>query len=203
MRTSRRICRFIIPILLFFIVTFGCSGTLQSSANVTLLKVPFGQGENTSKNNTAGTNAIADYLPKKLGGLNLTGVIQDKDATVIINRMHGKTLDDCENIIAYYGSGDAKNILYISVYENAEKAKTSLRKMAMKMAAGSTVFKPLTHTKMGVGVHFETEGMGYKHYFYRVDNILIWWQVEPDMAAATFQDLLKFDFTDLNGKKNK
>jgi hypothetical protein len=203
MKSTRKVSKLLIPALLFFIVTFGCSGTLQSSAKVTLLKVPFGQGGNTSKNTAAGENAIADDLPKKLGGLNLTRVIQDKEATVIINRMHGRTLDDCENIIAYYGSKDAKNILYVSVYENPEKAKTSLMKMAMKMAAGSTVFKPLTRSKMGAGVHFETEGMGYKHYFYRVDNILIWWQVEPDMAAATFQDLLKFDFTDLNGRKNK
>jgi hypothetical protein len=140
---------------------------------------------------------------EEISGLNLARVIQGKDATVIINRMHGKTLDDCENIIAHYGSTDAKNILYLSVYENPEKAKTSLMKMAMKMAAGSTVFKPLTHGKMGAGVHFETEGMGCKHYFYRVDNILIWWQVKPDMAAATFHDLIKFDFTDLNRRNNK
>jgi hypothetical protein len=203
MRTTRKIFRIIIPILLFFIVSFGCSGTLQSSAKVTLLKVPFGYGGNTPKNTPVETNTIADYLPKKLGGLNLARVIQGKDATVIINRMHGKTLDDCENIIAHYGSTDAKNILYLSVYENPEKAKTSLMKMAMKMAAGSTVFKPLTHGKMGAGVHFETEGMGCKHYFYRVDNILIWWQVKPDMAAATFHDLIKFDFTDLNRRNNK
>ena len=203
MRTTRKAGKLLIPVLLFFIVAFGCSGTLQSSAKVTLLKVPFGQGGNTTKNNSVETHGIADYLPKKLGGLNLSGVIQGKEAAVIISRMHGKTLENCENIIAHYGNGNAKNILYVSVYENAEHAKTSLMKMAMKIAAGSTVFKPLTHGEMGAGVHFETEGMRYKHYFYRVDNILIWWQVEPDMAEATFHDLRKFDFTDLNERVKK
>ena len=48
--------------------------------------------------------------------------------------------------------------------------------------------------------NFETEGMGLKHYFYRTDNILIWWQVEQDKALATYNDLLKFDFAILNDR---
>ena len=51
----------------------------------------------------------------------------------------------------------------------------------------------LIHSKMGENVYFETDGMGFKHYFYRTDNILIWWQVEPDKAEATYNDLLKFN----------
>jgi hypothetical protein len=37
--------------------------------------------------------------------------------------MHGKKLDDCKNNIAIYGNNHSKNILYVSVYENAEKAE--------------------------------------------------------------------------------
>ncbi len=70
----------------------------------------------------------------------------------------------------------------------------------MKMANGSSVFSQLTHTKMGDSVHFETEGMGLKHYFYRTDNILIWWQVEPDKAVVTNNDLLKYDFSILKDR---
>lgn len=146
------------------------------------------------------TGNNSKYLPQKLGELNLTKVIQNKKANVIINKMHGKKLDDCKNFIAIYGDDHSKNILYVSVYENAEKAETNLKNMAMKMANGSSVFSPLAHSKMGDKVHFETEGMGFKHYFYRVDNILIWWQAEPDKAETTFSDLLKFDFAILNDK---
>jgi hypothetical protein len=138
------------------------------------------------------------YLPQKLGDLSLAKVIQGKEATVFINKMHGKTLDECKNYIVYYGSNNSKNILYISIYENVENAKANIMNMAMKMASGSSVFSPLTYNGMGHDTHFETEGMGLKHYFYRVDNILIWWQVEPDKAKATYNDLLKFHFADLN-----
>ena len=132
--------------------------------------------------------------------MSLFNVIQNQEATRIINKMHGKTLDDCKNYIAHYGNDPSKNILYVSVYENAETAKTNLKHMAMKMANGSSVFSPLTHTKMGDTVYFETEGMGLKHYFYRTENILIWWQVEPDYAETTYNDLLKFDFKGLNNR---
>ncbi|TFH46798.1 MAG: hypothetical protein E4G94_01625 [ANME-2 cluster archaeon] len=144
-----------------------------------------------------------NYLPNKLGELNLTKVIQNKKATVIINKMHGKKLDDCKNVIAIYRDNHSKNILYISVYEDAERAETNLKNMAMRMANESSVFSPLTRSIMGDKVHFETEGMGLKHYFYRVDNILIWWQVEPDKAETTLSDLLKFDFAILNDKVNR
>ncbi len=140
------------------------------------------------------------YLPQKLGDLSLAKVIKDNKATAIINKMHGKKLDDCKNFIGIYGGNHSKNILYVSVYENGEKAETNIKSMAMKMADASSVFSPLKHSKMGDDLHFETDGMGFKHYFYRIDNILIWWQVKPDKAEATYDDLLKFDFAVLNNR---
>ena len=149
------------------------------------------------------TGNNSKYLPQKLGELNLAKVIQNKKAAVIINKMHGKKLDDCKNYIAIYGNNHSKNILYVSVYENAEKAETNIKNMAIKMANGSSVFSPLTHNKIGDKIYFETEGMGLKHYFYRTDNILIWWQVELDKAEATYNDLLKFDFAVLDNMVNR
>ena len=149
------------------------------------------------------TGDNSKYLPQKLGELNLAKVIQNKKATVIINKMHGKKLDDCKNYIAIYGNNHSKNILYVRVYENAERAETNIKNMAIKMANGSSVFSPLTHTKIGDNVYFETAGMGLKHYFYRTDNILIWWQVELDKAEATLNDLLTFDVATLNRRVNR
>jgi len=149
------------------------------------------------------TGDNSKYLPQKLGELNLVKVIQNKKAAVMINKMHDKKLDDCKNYIAIYGNNHSKNILYVSIYENAEKAETNIKNMAIKMANGSSVFSPLTHAKIRDNVYFETAGMGLKHYFYRTDNILIWWQVEVDKAEATYNDLLKFDFATLNNRINR
>lgn len=187
------VCKFLI-ILLSYIIAAGCSGTTHSYGEVTLVKIPLGHTEKAPKNKKDGTKPNKNRLPRKLGELNLIKVIEKEEATRIINNMHGKNLDDCKNLIAHYGNNPSKNILYISIYKDDETSKENLKRMSMKMANGSPVFSPLTYSKMGENVHFETEGMGLKHYFYRTDSILIWWQVEPDNAEATYKDLLKFDF---------
>jgi len=138
-------------------------------------------------------------LPVKLGNLNLSKVITEDEAHDIVNKMHGKTLGALENIIAHYGQGE-RNILYISIFKDAQTAKSDLMNMAMKMARGTAVFTPLSFDTMGERVHFRTEGMGLVHYFYRDDTILIWWQVEPENEKSTSKDLFDFDFSSLKEK---
>lgn len=144
-----------------------------------------------------GCSSNKNDLPEKLGDLSLFKVIQGNEAVKVVDKMHGKRLGAIEYLIGYYGNDDSKNILYVSVFENAKAAKVDLMNMAMKMARGTSVFAPLTFEEMGEKVSFRTEGMGLVHYFYRVDNILLWWQVETNKAESTYDELLKFDFAPL------
>jgi hypothetical protein len=150
-----------------------------------------------------GFNNTNNDLPQKLGDLTLSKVLQGSQAAAVIHKMHGKKLGAHRNFIGYYGKEDAGNILYLSIYENDETAKAELMKMAMKMAGGTRVFAPLTFGEMGDNVRFRTEGMGFTHYFFRVDNILIWWQVAPAIAESTFNTLLSYDFTSLADSRKK
>lgn len=144
-----------------------------------------------------GFNDDGKDLPKELGDLILSKVIQGNEAATVIHKLHGKMLGAKAYLIGYYGKDNSRNILYLSIFENHQTAKADLMKMAMKMAPGTKVFSPLTFGKMGDNARFRTEGMGLVHYFYRVDNILIWWQVEPGKAESTYRELLDFDFTSL------
>ena len=108
---------------------------------------------------------------------------------------------DAENIhvrpkdkLLYYPILPMRHEAPSRIFENAEKARQDLMSMSVKMAGGTAVFKPLTFDAMGSNVHFRTEGMGLTHYFYRVDNTIVWWQVRPDKAEATYKDLLNFKF---------
>jgi len=139
-------------------------------------------------------NGKDNNIPQELGELELFNVVRGNEADDFVNKMHGKKLDVKKNLIAYYGSKNSRNVLYISVYEKVEEAKADLQSMAIKMAQGTAVFTPLKFDKMENGARFHTEGMGLVHYFYRVDNILIWWQVEPDKADSTISDLFNFKF---------
>ena len=139
-------------------------------------------------------------IPQELGGLELFRVVRGDEADDFVNKMHGKKLGVKKNLIAYYGSKNSRNVLYISVYEEVEEAKADLQSMAIKMVKGTAVFTPLKFNKMGDGVRFRTEGMGLIHCFYRVDNMLIWWQVEPDKFDSTTNDLFNFKFVpEING----
>ena len=142
----------------------------------------------------SGCDNRKNNVPQELGGLTLFKVVKGDEADNFVNKMHGKKLDVKKNLIAYYGSENSKNVLYISVYEKNSDAKVDLQSMATKMAKGTAVFTPLKFDKMDNGVRFRTEGMGLVHYFYRVDNILIWWQVEPDKSDSTTNELFNFKF---------
>jgi len=144
-----------------------------------------------------GCTSNRDVLPKKLGELNLTTVIQGKKATTIIRKMHGKVLGASEYIVGYYGGDQSGNILYLSLFENEDAARKDLMTMSMKMAAGTPVFTPLTFEETDDGIRIKTEGMGFVHYFYRLNRAIIWWQVEPDHAEPTYRDLLNFDFQNI------
>ena len=154
---------------------------------IALLWIFFWLGCNTETSNRTG-------LPPALGNLALSKVLEKAQAAKMINRMHGKDLGVSENFIAFYGGRSSRNILYVSIYDSAEKARVDLMEMAMKLSKGTRVFSPLTHSGMGDHVLFETAGMGLKHYFYRADRLLIWWQVEPDKARTTIKEVRKFDF---------
>jgi hypothetical protein len=69
--------------------------------------------------------------------------------------------------------------------------------MSMKMATGTPVFAPLTFEETDDGIKMKTKGMGFDHYFYRSNRAIIWWQVAPEYADATYRDLLNFNFQDI------
>lgn len=143
---------------------------------------------------TGGCTNQKTSLPSQLGDLKLVKMVEGEAATQIIHEMHHKSLGATAHVIGYYGNADSQNILYVSIFEDTESAKQDLMAMAMKMATGTPVFSPLIFDEMGENVRFHTEGMGLVHYFYRVDQLLIWWQVEPENAETTYQDLQDFEF---------
>jgi len=62
---------------------------------------------------------------------------------------------------------------------------------------------PYYHQNITPKINQPPLGMGLKHYFYRMNNMLIWWQVESDKAKATFNDLQHFDFELLKNRETR
>ena len=86
---------------------------------------------------------------------------------------------------------DKKNALYISAFTDDEQASRALEKMVTKIEHSEAGFTPVTLDKQEGKSVYRTRGMGLHHFLYRKDNLILWWQTEPERAEETLTCLLK------------
>ncbi len=132
-------------------------------------------------------------LPNRVGPVQLTETITGVAANKFVYRMHGKMIGSQSSAVGYYGA-EAKNALYISLFENEDFAERALVRMAEKMSVPSMGFSPARAEGEGPAAVYLTEGMGLKHFFYRTGSFVVWWQAEPDIAQATYDALRGMSF---------
>ena len=65
---------------------------------------------------TGCTSAPDMPTPEKIGEKERLRVISGEQAAQVVNKMHGQSVAADENVIAEYGAGEKKDILYISRY---------------------------------------------------------------------------------------
>lgn len=132
-------------------------------------------------------------LPEVLGDLELKETVVGVKANKFLYRMHGAITGSRNSIIGYY-SLDKKNTLYISAFTDEEQASRALEKMVAKVKHTEAGFTPVALDKREGRPVYRTEGMGLHHFFYRKDNLILWWQAEPEKAEEVLTCLLKENF---------
>ncbi len=130
-------------------------------------------------------------LPNKLATLTLGNAVSGAKADGMIRRMHGKsTGEHSSSRIGYYHPGKRDNVLYLTAFESRKQAETALAKMVDKMADTPLGFTPPTPDTIGGHTIHRSQGMGLSHFFFRRDNLVVWWQVVPQHAETTIAALL-------------
>ena len=115
-------------------------------------------------------------IAEKIGKKERVNVITGAQAAAVVNKLHSSKVATGGDVIAEYGR-DPKDLLYISKYTEAEKAKNAFDAMIIKMrnARGG----PFTHLvpikKYGDKV-FMALGMGAVHYIIWSEEHLLWLQ---------------------------
>ena len=132
-------------------------------------------------------------LPEVLGDLELKETVGGVKANKFLYRMHGAITGSRNSIIGYY-SLDKKNALYISAFSDGEQASRALEKMLTRMERSEVGFTPVRLDKRKGRPVYLTRGMGLHHFFYRKDNLILWWHAEPERAEETLTCLLKENF---------
>ena len=130
--------------------------------------------------------------PDKIGAKERLRIISGEQAAGIVNRMHGRSVATDANIIAEYGKGDKKDILYISRYAEPEAAKSAYELMLKKMAdAKKSPFYHLRLMDRYRGKAYMTLGMGAVHYIYQSGNSLLWFQTYQSFGTKLPSPLLQ------------
>ena len=138
------------------------------------------------------TGATELPTPQKIGEKKRLHTISGKQAAQVVDRMHGRSVATDVNIIAEYGRGEKKDLLYISRYPDSQMAKEAYDLMIEKMATSKN--SPFYHL-MPLGKYHKKAsmslGMGAVHYIYHSGNNLLWLQTYQSFGTTLPAQLLE------------
>ena len=137
------------------------------------------------------TGATDLPTPDKIGKKARLRVISGELAAQVVNRMHGQSVATDANVIAEYGEGEKKDILYLSRYTDSHAARKAFELMIEKMAVAKE--SPFFHL-MPIGKYqrkvYMTLGMGAVHFIYLSDRYLLWFQTYQSFGTELPPELL-------------
>jgi hypothetical protein len=129
--------------------------------------------------------------PDRIGEKERLRVISGEQAVQVVNRMHGQAVATDANVIAEYGEGEKKDILYLSRYKDSNAAIEAFDLMIEKMAVAKK--SPFFHL-MPIGKYqqkaYMTLGMGAVHYIYPSGRYLLWFQTFQSFGTELPPQLL-------------
>jgi len=138
-----------------------------------------------------GTSALDLPTPEKIGEKERLRVITGEQAAQVVNKMHGQAVATDANVIAEYGGGENKDVLYVSSYTAPEAAKKAYDLMIGKMATAKK--SPFSHL-VPMGKYqkkvYMTLGMGAVHYIYQSGSLLLWFQTYQPFGTTLPPPLL-------------
>ncbi len=135
---------------------------------------------------------VAATVPRTIAGLSLSEYLDGEQAIIQVEQLHGKGLGAGldEAWLATYGTGGAAT-LWVSRSVRLQDAEALMERMKTKIAAGTSPFThPQTMTAQGVEVQ-ALDGMGQKHYYFRVGRDLYWLAIEPGLGDAGLRELVE------------
>jgi len=141
---------------------------------------------------TGCTSAPNMPSPEKIGEKERLRVVSGEQAAQVVNKMHGQSVATDANLIAEYGQGEKKDVLYISRYADPAAAQEAFVLMIEKMAVAKN--SPFFHL-MPIGKYqkkaYMTLGMGAVHYIYQSGRFLLWFQTYQSFETTLPPKLLE------------
>jgi len=144
---------------------------------------------------TAPPQTAADVLPVTVAGLPLTARTQGAEAVSEVEELHGKTLGRGLDgaWIGVYGAdaeGRPEATIWVSRSVRVEDAEDLLVRMRDRIGQGRSPFTDRGTVQVGGVVAYDLDGMGQKHYYFRVDKDVYWLAIDAERAGQALEGLV-------------
>ncbi len=155
---------------------------------------PQGSSSNAAANITPSANITIvpatlnkDGVPAKLGSLGLTQTMTGTEALAEFEQLHGKGLDLTGGYMAHYGKDQA--FLWVGQAKDAASAQVLRDEMAQKIGPDNSMFKDLQALDISGSTLYTAVGQGQQHFFYAVNDKIVWLAANSDQAADALHSL--------------
>lgn len=129
-------------------------------------------------------------LPERVAGHSLRAHVFGPEAAAEIRRMHRGTFPLTAAAIGVYGNGDA--VLWVGQTWGRVGAWALERSMTATISRTESPFRPVRERDLN-GVHvYELEGMGQRHFYFRVGDRIYWLAVSPEWADRALAEVIRF-----------
>ncbi len=126
-------------------------------------------------------------IPAKLSTLSLTQTMTGTEALAEFAQLHGKGFDLVGGYMAHYGKDQA--LLWVGQAKDKAAAETMLGEMAQKIGPDNAMFKDLQELNISGRALYSAAGQGQQHFFYAVNDKIVWLAASPDRAPDVLHSL--------------
>ena len=127
-------------------------------------------------------------VPPGLAGMPLTAQVYGRPALAEIEQMHGKGFLLVDGAVGHYGEGAAT--VWISGTWVPFLAARQVEDMRDRIAEGRSPFEAVGSREMDGTTIYVLVGMGQMHYYFQVDQRVVWLAASPELAEQCLQELL-------------
>ncbi|MBI5029256.1 MAG: hypothetical protein HZB51_01920 [Chloroflexi bacterium] len=126
-------------------------------------------------------------VPSKAGSLALTQTMTGTQALAEFAQLHGKGFDLLTGYMAHYGKDEA--LLWVGQAKDDKAAIDMVAQMAEKIGPDNAMFKDLNELNISGRRLFTATGQGQQHFFYAVNDKIVWLAASPEQGADALHSL--------------
>lgn len=126
-------------------------------------------------------------IPAKAGSLAMTKTMTGTEALAEFAQLHGKGFDLLGGYMAHYGKDEA--LLWVGQAKDDKAATDMVAQMAQKIGPDNAMFQDLNTLDISGRTLFSAVGQGQQHFFYAVNDKIVWLAANPQQAADALHSL--------------